>query len=87
MRVIPQAERAAMATASNNLVQMRRAMAEAACDHCGGQSITFSFDGGTGVWFHCADGYREHLAAMRATRPSGAELAARVNRSIAAAVN
>ncbi|HEX6925444.1 MAG TPA: hypothetical protein VF167_08435 [Longimicrobiaceae bacterium] len=85
MRVISQQEREKMAVAKNNLAQMRAAMAEAACDHCGGQSITFSFDGGAGVWFHCADGYREHLAALRASVPSRAELAERVNRAISAA--
>lgn len=86
MRTISQQERVKMANAKDNLVQMRRAMESgAACDHCGERSITFSFDGGSGVWFHCADGYRLHIAESRASRPSRAELAARVNRAIAAA--
>jgi hypothetical protein len=84
MRTITQQERKAMAGARNNLAQMRAAMDRgAACDHCGERAITFSYDGGEQVWFHCADGYREHLAALRAARPSRDELMARVSRVVA----
>jgi hypothetical protein len=83
MRTISEQERSEMAAASDNLVRMRAALdTGAACDHCAERAITFTFDGGERVWFHCADGYRDHLADLRASRPSGAELAARVNRAI-----
>lgn len=53
------------------------------CDHCDKPAIAAATNGQFARWL-CADGFREHMAEQRLTRPSREDLIARVNAAIGA---